>query len=234
MRLLIASSAACRRAGLALALTLAPPVLAAQPLEGGGRVVAASDWLVRGVRLSDGSAPVLIAGVDAYAAGWSLGASALRLRDLAGRRSSAWALHLGREVPLGEHWLLLADLELIRYERDPGLQAWGGTQFGLGLAYGDRFSITWNADRTLDPALAARSLDLHLRWPLARQLALGVGLGRVLSTPGERYGYGQAGLEWHAGAWRLRLDRHASQSRARRDYGDLAAPRWVASAQWSF
>lgn len=235
MPLLPTSVGACRRAALAIALALASSVLAAQPLTWGGRLGVASDWLVRGLRLSDGRAPVLIAGVDAYAAaGWSLGASALRLRDYLGERGTGWSIHLGHELPLDERWLLLADLEHSRYEGGPVLAGWGGTRLGLGLAYGDRWSLTWNADQPLDPSLVARSLDFNLRWPLARPLALCLGLGRVFRTPGERYSYGQAGLELHAGGLRLRLDRHWAQPAARLGYGHLAAPRWVGSAQWSF
>lgn len=209
-------------------------VPAAQALDWGGRAVALSDWMVRGLRLSDGRTPVIVAGIDAYTAGWSLGASALRLRDAAGEPSTGLALHLGREWLLGDRWLLLADLEHSRYERNPALPRWGGTQFGIGLACGDRWSLTWNADEALDPALVARSLDFNLRWPVARSLALGLGLGRVLHAPGEHYSYGQAGVEWHTGPWRVRLDRHWSQQVSPLGYTDLAAPRWVGSAQWSF
>lgn len=216
------------------ALALAAGSAQAQPLSWSGRVGIATDWLVRGVHFGDDEAGVRSAGVEAYAAGWSLGLGALRLRDYLGERTGGWSLHLGYEQPLGEQWQLLADLQHSRYEGGFVLEGYGGRQFGLGLAYGDRWSLSWNVDRTIEPALAVRSLDFNLRWPLARHVALGLGLGRVLHIEGERYSYGQAGLELHAGGARLRLDRHWVQPAARLTYGDLARPGWVGSAQWSF
>ncbi len=70
--------------------------------------------------------------------------------------------------------------------RRAGLDAYAaGRPFGLGLGCGDRWSLVWNADQPLDPSLAVRSLDVNLRRPLARHLALGLGLGRVLRIAGE-------------------------------------------------
>ncbi len=215
---------------LALAAGSAP----AQSPSWSGRVGVATDWLVRGVAYSDGEAAVRSAGIDAYAAGWSLGLGALWLRDYLGERTSGWSLHLGYELPLGEQWQLLVDLQRSRYEGGFVLEGYGGRQFGLGLAYGDRWSLSWNVDRTIEPTLAVRSLDFNLRWPLARHVALDLGVGRVLRIEGERYGYGQAGLELHAAGARLRLDRHWVRPAAQNTYGDLARPRWVGSAQWSF
>lgn len=219
---------------LAAALACAAGGVQAQPISWSGRVGVASHWLVRGIDYSDGEAAVRSAGVDAYAAGWSLGLGALRLRDYLGGRTGGWSLHLGYEQPLGDQWQLLADLQHARYDGGFVLEGYGGRQLGLGLAYGDRWSLSWNVDRTTDPALAVRSLDVNLRWPLARHLALDLGVGRVLRIEGERYGYGQAGLELHAAGARLRLDRHWVQAAAHSTYGGLARPRWVGSAQWSF
>jgi hypothetical protein len=194
-----------------------------------------SDWSVRGVHLSDGNTPVLIAGIDAYATtGWSLGVAPVRLRDRSGQWAEAWLLRAGHEVALDMHWLLLAELQHKHYTRSRALKGWGGTQFALGIAHGDRWSLTWNADQPRDARLVSRSLDVNLRWPLAPQLALTGGLGRVVRPPGARYSYGQAGLEGRVGEWRLRLDRTWAGSAAERSFGSLAAPRWVASAQWVF
>lgn len=230
-------SAAHRRRGAAFAIVLAAAgaPLSAQPLTWNGRVGLASDWVVRGLRLSDGNAPVAFAGADVYAStGWSLGVAALRLRDPAGRWSEGWSLHAGHGLALDERWLLLLDLQHNGYEGSPALAGWRGTQLALGLADGDRWSLTWNAEQPRDPALVARTVDFNLRWPLRRQLSVEGGLGRVLRTPAERYSYGQVGLAWQASGWRIRLDRTWAQSPAYRSYGSMAARRWVGSAQWTF
>lgn len=197
-----------------------------------GRVGLSSDWIVRGVRLSDGRTPVLVAGIDAYTAtGWSLGVAPVRLRDRNGQWAESWLLHAGHELLLDAHWLLLAELQHNHYAHSPALKGWSGTQLALGMAYGDRWSLTWNADQPRDPRLVTRSLDLNLRWPLVPQFALTAGLGRVVHPPGARYSYGQVGLEGRAGGWRVRLDRTWAESAS---YGGLAAPHWVGSAQWAF
>lgn len=224
----------CLAAVLAAVLGLAGPVARAQVPSWSARLGLASDLLVRGVRLSDGHAAVRSAAVDLYAAGWTLGLGALRLRDALGEPSRGWSLHLGHELALDQRWLLFADLEHSRYEGGAWLAGYGGRQFGLGLGYDDRWSLSWNVDQPLDPALAARSLDVNLRWPLARPLALGLGLGRTLGTAGGGRDYGQAGLELHAGGARLTLDRHWLRLPALPPYGERAARRWVGSAQWSF
>lgn len=216
------------------AAVFACPGLHAQAFGWSGRVGIASDWLVRGVRYSDGRAAVLSAGVDAYAAGWSLGLGALRLHDYLGVPTSGWSLHLGHELALDEHWLLLADLQRSRYDGGSVLEGLGGRQFGLGVGYEDRWSLIWNVDQPRDPALAVRSLDFDLRWPLARAAALELGLGQALRTPAGRYRYGQAGLELHAGGAALRLGRHWVRAATPFADSDLARPRWLGSAQWSF
>lgn len=226
-----------RRCGVAAAIVFAVvcPWVAAQPLTWDGRIGLASDWVVRGLRLSDGRAPVTSAGVDAYtASGWSIGVAAARLRDPRGQWSEAWSLHAGRDLPLDANWLVLADIRHIRYSHSRSLEGWSGTQLALGLARGDQWSLTWNAEQPRDPRLATRSLDFNLRWPLVPQVGLTAGLGRVVHAPGERYGYGQVGLEGRAGPARLRLDRSWTGSAAASSYGGIAVQRWIASAQWTF
>lgn len=206
----------------------------AQSLTWSGHLGLASDLVVRGLQLSEGHSPVWAAGLQAYAApSWSMGFTALRLRDPQGRWADAGALHLGYEWPLDAHWKLLADLQHTRYAHSPLLQGWGGTQFALSLAHGDRWSLTWNIDHARDPALAARSLDTHLRWPLTDAFSLTASAGRVLA-PGGGYRYAQAGLVWHSGGWQLRLDRSATSTAARLRFGEQSAPRWIGSTTWLF
>lgn len=236
MRSIPPSSACTHRAaalGLALAALACPPAAAQQPVWN-GRIALASDWVVRGVRLSDGDAPVLIAGADVYPAiGWSLGAAAIGLRGPGEPWSGAWSVHVGHERPVDGEWILLVDLQHVHYERSGHLGGWSGTQLALGLAHGDRWAITWNTHQPRDDRLATRSVDLGLRWPLAWRLGLTASLGRIVVGPGARYGYGQAGIEAGVGNWQLRLGHHWTEPAAGRGYGGSPAPRWVASAQWT-
>lgn len=216
-----------------LACTALPAL--AQPIAWSGRVGLASAWLVRGLQLGDDGTPVGFAGADAYWSGWSLGVAGGRLRERDGPWTSVWTVRAGREQALDERWRLLLDLQYTGYARASTLYGWRGTQLALGLADGDRWSITWNADQLRDPPLVARSLDLNARWPLPAGWALTGGFGRVLHTPLERYNYGQAGLAWQAGDWRLQLDRTWTQAGVARSYGALGGGRpWVASVQWIF
>lgn len=221
-------------AALGLALTLAGPQAAAQQPAWNGRISLASDWVVRGMRLSDGDAPVLIAGADIYPTiGWSLGAAAIGLRGPDGPWSGAWSVHVGHERPVEGDWILLVDLQHVQYERSGPLGGWSGTQLALGLAHGDLWAVTWNAHQPRDDRLVTRSVDFGLRWPLAWRLGLTASLGRVVVGPGARYSYGQAGVEAGLGSWRLRLGHHWAEPAARHGYGGTSAPRWVASAQWT-
>jgi hypothetical protein len=219
---------------LGLALTMACPWAGAQPPDWNGRLSLVSDWVVRGQRLSDGSAPVLIAGADVYPArGWALGAAAIGLRAPQGPWGGVWSMHVGHEQAVEGDWILLADLQHVHYERSGRLGGWTGTQLALGLAQGDRWALTWNAHQPRDDRLVTRSVDLGVRWPLAWRLGLTASLGRIVVGPGARYAYGQAGVEAGVGSWQLRLGRHWAEAAARRGYGGATTPRWVASAQWT-
>lgn len=236
VRSLLPSSPARARcvAVLGLALSAAWPQAGAQAPVWNSRISLASDWVVRGQRLSDGSAPVLIAGADVYPArGWSLGAAAIGLRAPDGPWGGVWSVHAGHEHPVHGDWLLLVDFQHVHYERSGPLGGWTGAQLALGLAHGDRWALTWNAQQPRDDRLVTRSVDLGLRWPLAWRLGLTASLGRIVVGPGVRYGYGQAGVEAGVGRWQLRLGHHWVEPAARRSYGRTTTPRWVASAQWT-
>jgi hypothetical protein len=222
-----------RAALLAFAIVAASsPAPAATP-DWRGRLALASDWAVRGLRLSDGGAPVGVAGIDVYPAiGWSLGATASALRDRSGRWRPAWSLRVGHERPLDARWLLYAELQYVGYDNGV-LAGWSGPQVAVGLAFGDVASLSWNAEQPRNRSFAARSLDLNLRWPVVHGLALTGGLGRVYSAPGAHHGYGQAGVEWRAGDWQLRLERSGTGRNAQ--YTDPARRYfWMGSVQWSF
>lgn len=206
--------------------------LAAQPLAWTGRVGVATDWLLRGVRLSDGHAPLTFAGIDAYAGNASFGATAMHLHAQGGLPSDAWTLHGGFEWRPAPALALVADLQHKRYSGP--LAAWNGHQLSLGVAVGDRASITWNRQRLREPALDADSLDAAARWPVAPGLQLAGGLGYAWHALGAPYVYGQAGLEWQPGAARLQLQRVWTHGAGPALDRASTAPRWVGGASWTF
>jgi len=223
------------RTALVFASATVCTALCAQPLVWSGRVGLASHWIVRGQQASDGDAPVVFAGADAYGStGWSLGGAALRLRDRDGNWSDGWSLHAGHETAIDADWRWLVDLQHVGYEGSAALAAWRGPRLALGLAYGDRWSLTWNAEQPRDQALAARSVDFNIRWPLRPQLSIGGGIGRVVSSQGPHNSYGQIGLTWHVGGWQAQLDRTWGPSNT--GYGQPLGPRarWLAGTQWAF
>lgn len=223
-----------RLAGLAVAALalLAPRPGAAQPLAWSSRVGLTSDWLLRGVRLSDGGAPVAYGGADLYAGAFSGGASAMRLRVPGGRWTDAWSLRAGAEWRFGAQASLVADLQHLRYGRP--LRAWDGQQLAVGLLWGDWAALTWNRDRLREPLLDADSLDAALRWPLAPRWRLAGGLGYAWHGLGAPYVYGQAGLEWQPGAARLQLQRVWTQGAGPPLARPAIAARWVAGVGWVF
>lgn len=222
------------RAGLVLAAStvLAAAPLAAQPLAWGGRVGLASDWLLRGVRLSEGRAPVLHAGVDVYAGAWNAGTSVMRLRAADGRWVDAGSLHGGGEWRVGPRLALIADLQQLRYAAP--LDTWDGRQWSIGLTLDDRLALVWNRQRLRAPLLDADSLDAALRWPLAPRWRLAAGLGTTWHGLGAPYVYGQAGLEWHEGGLTLHLQRVGAAGVGPPLAGPAVAARWVAGGGWAF
>lgn len=223
-----------RHAGPALAVLamLLPPALAAQPVAWSGHVGLASDWLLRGLRLSDGGAPVVHAGADVYAGSFSGGASVMRLRAAGGRWTDAWTLRAGGAWRLDADTVFVADLQRLRYGE--ALRTWDGRQLTLGLLLGDRAAVYWNHERLREPVLDADSLDAALRWPLAPQWRLAGGLGYAWHALGAPYVYGQAGLEWHDGGARVQLQRVWTHGAGPPLAGPDVAARWVAGVGWVF
>lgn len=218
--------------GLAVVLGLASAAPAAQTLSWSGRAGLASDWFLRGVRLSDGGAPLVFASVDAYVGAWGAGVGAMRLRAADGRWTDAFTLHGGVEWRLDAQTALLADLQATRYGAP--LDTWNGTQWSIGLSLGDWGSLFWNHQRLRAEVLDADSLDAALHWPLAPRWRATGGLGYAWHALGAPYVYGQAGLEWHPGAARLQLQRVWTHGAGPGLAGPATAPRWLAGASWVF
>lgn len=97
--------------------------------------------------------------------------------------------------------------------------------------------------------------DVAVSWPLTRHISLSAGAGiaqvavrsygpgrhpyyeygdRYKYSQVQLYGYGNLGLAWNAGPWRLQVDRNMNSLGARRAYGTQAPPHWVATFSRSF
>jgi hypothetical protein len=225
----------------------------------GAKVALASQLADRGVAISSAT-PILQGAVSwTSASGWSLGlAAGTELRDpgtpvlAVARASRAWA-------PSAD-WLVQASLLHYDYRRAGGRGRRAGNpdrlDASLYFSYRDSLNFGLSAMRQ-DGGTGQRVLgaaDASLSWPLARHLSLSAGAGiaqanvaayRRRPYPGgggtygyrydrvQVYGYGNLGLAWSDGPWRLQVDRNASSLGDRRVYGERT-PAWLATLSRSF
>jgi hypothetical protein len=233
-----------RRAALApLPLAFLPGALHAQAAPGGS-VALTSQLVDRGLPITSAT-PVLQAGVRWDSPrGWSVGvAGATELRS---PRLAEGTLHAAWSWPLSDSWQMQASLLYYDAPRRGRSRSYRRVEADLAWIYRDVFTLNLaglhplgSRDTQTQPAAEA-----NLRWPLTRHLSLlaGVGVARFRrgayryddeSRPAY-YRYGQAGLAWSAGRWRVELDRIATRGAppARRGTGGLSP--WLASVSWSF
>jgi hypothetical protein len=114
--------------------------------------------------------------------------------------------------------------------------------------YRDVLTLNLSALRALgtDDARTDVAADANLHWPLTHHFSLMAGAGVARFQYGSYgyghhgeihsgyYSYGQLGLAWAAGRWRVELDRIATDGAppSRRGSGGLSP--WLASVSWSF
>lgn len=240
---------------LAMAMALATAGVSAsahaQSSPFGGEIALASQLVDRGLPLA-ADTPVLQGAASwASAGGWSLGlAGGVEVRSgqpvlgLA-RASRTWA-------PSGD-WLVQASLLYYDYRGGDG-----GTRdrADASVAFTYRDTVTFGVS-ALHPigGWGQRLLgaaDANVSWPLTPHLSFVAGAGVAQATVRPRYragyhyrsrghgrlqsyGYGNLGLAWAGGPWRLRIDRNlASLDAGRAYYGSGGSPDWVATVSWSF
>jgi uncharacterized protein (TIGR02001 family) len=212
-----------------------------------GAAVALSSQLVdRGLPLTS-TTPVLQGELHWNSPrGWSLGIAAAS--ELRSPRLDEGLLHAAYSWPLSANWQMQASL---LYYDAPGRgrgRPYRRVEGDLAWIYRDVFTLNLAAlhplgsrDGRIRPAAEA-----NLRWPLGGHLSLlaGAGVARYMRGAGYAgyygesrsayYRYGQAGLAWSSGRWRVELDRIATRGAppARRGTGGLSP--WLASMSWSF
>jgi uncharacterized protein (TIGR02001 family) len=220
--------------------------LPAQDAPLGGAVALSSQLVDRGLPLT-ASTPVLQGELHWDSPqGWSLGIAAAS--ELRSPRLDEGLLHAAYSWPLSANWQMQASL---LYYDAPGrgrARPYRRVEADLAWIYRDVFSLNLAALHPLGSrdgrTLPAAEANLH--WPLTRHLSLlagagvaryprGAGYSRYYGeSHGAYYRYGQAGLAWSAGRWRVELDRIATRGAppARRGTGGLSP--WLASVSWSF
>ena len=224
-----------RAGAVAWALGMAPWA-GAQGLQWSGQAALASELTERGITPWPDSA--VVQGVLALtdSALWSASLSAAAPLDrshasqLVARGSAYWTV--------SQDWQLQGRLAFYSYPQGQHQWPYDRTEATLGAAYRDLASLEWSAirlgegsDKHLYPAI-----DLGLRWPLGEHWALAGGLGRAELPlwPGLHYRYGDAGIVWQQGPWRVAL-RYLTVSKNVHLYlGEAAEPHASASVAWDF
>lgn len=248
------SAAACRvhaiRSGLRIGAGLLAIVcptgrLHAQSAPIGATAALTSQLVDRGLPVTRATAVLQGEAHWSSPAGWTLGAAAAG--EIRSPRLAEGMIDASRSWALAGNWQMQASL--LYYDAPRRGRARGYRRFEADVAWIYRDVLTLNLaalrptgsrDARINPAAEA-----NLRWPLTRHLSLlaGAGVARFQRYGGYGYygesrsgyySYGQAGLAWNAGRWRVELDRIATAGAPppRRGTGGLSP--WLASVSWSF
>jgi uncharacterized protein (TIGR02001 family) len=223
--------------------------LHAQSSSVSGAVAVSSQLVDRGLAVTPAT-PILQAAASwTSASGWSLGVSGgTEIRSPEHHLSEALA-QVSHYWALSSDWQMQAELLYYDYPGDTQARLFDRTETGVNWIYRDILTFGLSA-MTLtngnhhDPRGAA---DIDFHWPLAWHfaLSLGAGVAQHLLSPYDSYGYrnrlgtgvygyGHAGLLWSDGAWRVELDRIATDPATPRHAGYLVAQPWVGTVSWSF
>lgn len=235
--------------GLAATLVLVCPRIArAQSIN--GTVALGSQLVDRGVAITPVT-PTLQGSLSwTSPAGWSFSAAgSTELRSSAD--SSELQVQGARYWVLSSNWQMQASLLYYDYPGNARASAFNRAETGVDWIYRDVLTLGLSAvyltgqGNNHQPRGAA---DLNVHWPLAPHLSFSAGVGAAQSflgsysveygrynhDSGRLYEYGQVGLVWTSGPWRVELDRIAIDPAMRRRWAGLAAAPWVATIAWSF
>ena len=241
---------------LSAAIAAAP--LHAQTSTFNGTVALSSQLVDRGLAITPVT-PVLQGAVSwATAGNWVFGLSAgTQVRSP--RHGSDAQLRADHYWLLSGDWRMQAGVAYYTYPGNASARAFDRAEASMSWLYRDVLTfglsaISLTRGRDHQPRGAA---DVNFRWPLPAHFSLnaGVGVAQPLPArsyyggpsdgawtyfpgygayraqrPGSYYGYGQLGLAWNDGPWRVELDRIATDPSQRW----MAAAPWVATIAWSF
>lgn len=233
---------------LLAALACVSGPLRAQSSTISGAVALGSQLVDRGLAITPAT-PILQAAASwTSASGWSAGVSGA-VQTRSPDHLAEGLAQVSRAWMLSSDWQMQADLLYYDYPGDDRARLFDRTEAGVNWIYRDVLTFGLSASSMThganhDPRGAA---DVDFHWPLAWHfaLSLGAGVAQYLVSPYDSYGYihrpppgvygyGHAGVLWSDGAWRIELDRIATDPAITRHGGNLVAQPWVGTVTWSF
>ncbi len=238
-------------AWLALAVVAChPALLHAQSAPGTTGTVALSSQLVdRGLAITPATPIVQAAASWTSSTGWSVGLSGSAEARSPGRIAQT-LLQGARHWSLSADWQVQAGLLYYRYAGSTRSSVHDRGEVGVHWLYRDTLAFGLSASRFIGPGdrrtRVAADLDFH--WPLTEHAFLSAGAG-VAHVPPARYRrhghyrsydrdgfyrYGQIGLMWVNGPWRLELDRVVTDLGSWQSTGYVKAQPWMATISRSF
>ena len=235
--------------GCALLLAAMAASGAARAGEWGGSVGLVSDYVYRGLTLSDRQPAGqldLHYGDDLGGGAWYAGLWASSVRRLSFYSTSAeFDPYLGYQWRPAERWSAAVAAAAHVYPWDNPGGRYNYEEFSGTLGYADRafLTVSFSPDNAVETRYrfvsgrAALAYDLALRQPLPRAFSLEAGLGyRDLRwATGNGYVYGNAGLGWDWRRLHASLSYIGTSGAARRMfYDDMAVRQLVGSLLWRF
>jgi uncharacterized protein (TIGR02001 family) len=214
----------------------------------GGDVSAVTDYIFRGVSQNDGKPAgqfdVHVATDSGLFAGaWGSSLSRARSRF-------EWELYAGKRFDLSSDWNLTLTAVDYDYAHDSRAHANGYQELSAALGYLDTLTVSisaspnairyWRGYRL--GRYAAYDADVTFQWPLFGPLLLTAGAGYYYlsgaapaSWGTQGYGYGNAGLAFERGPWRVDVGYYFADSQAENLFPYAASNnRAAASLTWRF
>jgi hypothetical protein len=169
-------------------------------------------------------------------AGWAFGvAGSARINAPGGHFVEATA-QAARYWSLSGDWSMQASALYYKYPRR--WRFFDRTEVGLHWTWRDVLTFGVSATSTIhdDSGHLREAADATFHWPLTRHLSLsaGAGVARAFVAPYRPYRYGQAGLAWTQGPWRVEVLRVATDQEYKYRQAYPTLQHWVATLQWSF
>lgn len=215
-----------------------------------GNVALASQLVDRGLAITPDT-PILQAELSRNSpTGWSFGvAGGVEVRSA---RPVLALARVSRSWSLPGDWMAQAGLVYYDYRGARGSTVPDRTDANLYFTYRD--TLTFGLSASHGSGKHGQDLsgaaDIGASWPVAPHLSISAGAGIAQASVRshgsrryaygyryqhvQRYGYGNLGLAWSDGPWRLQLDHNRNSLGNRQAYGAGSPSRWVATLSRSF